>query len=200
MSRHICKSCAKAKITRRSFHPSDPYTQQVSKYLEKVPADIAIYLNCPSRQGYKCVFVITDVATKVIWELKTRTAEEVLSCVKLVSTLLPMYPGSHQLLHYHADGGAELIRSYLLLTFETTFTWSFTATPELKSISERMFRTISEMPAMLTESGVPKSFWWDAYVTSCDIVRMMPTRTCRGRMSPAECVPGGQVQNLSRLR
>ena len=28
----------------------------------------------------------------------------------------------------------------------------------------------------------------------------MPTRTCRGWMSPAECVPGSCVPNLSRLR
>ena len=54
--------------------------------------------------------------------------------------------------------------------------------------------------AMLADSGLPKSFWWDVYVTACDIVRMMPTRTYRGWMSPAECVPGGQTPNLSRLR
>ena len=116
-----------------------------------------------------------------------------------------MYPGTHQLLHYHADGGAELIdqriKSYLLQTFGTTVTWSSTDTPELNSISERKFRTLGEMTlAMLADSGLPKSFWWDAYVTACDIVQMMPTRTYHGWMSPAECVPGGQTPNLSRLR
>ena len=54
--------------------------------------------------------------------------------------------------------------------------------------------------AMFADSGLPKSFWWDAYVYACDITRMTPTRTCRGWMSPAECVPGAQVPNLSRLR
>ena len=48
--------------------------------------------------------------------------------------------------------------------------------------------------AMLADSGLPKTFWWDAYVTSCVITRMMPTRTCRGWMSPAECVPGGNTR------
>ena len=73
--------------------------------------------------------------------------------------------------------------------------------PELNSISERTFRTLGEMTlAMLANSGHPKSFWWDAYVTACDIVRMMPTRMHRGWMSPAECVSGGQTANLSRLR
>ena len=112
MSRYLCKLCAKAKTTRRSFHPTDPDTQQASKFLEKVTEDIAIYLNCPLRQGYKYVFVITNVATKMIWEfpLKTRSSEEVLSCVKnWVNTRLPMYPGTHRVLHYNADGSVELI-------------------------------------------------------------------------------------------
>lgn len=45
-----------------------------------------------------------------------------------------------------------------------------------------------------------KSFWWDAYTPACDIVRMMPTRTCRGWMSSDDCVPGGRTSNLSKLR
>ena len=55
--------------------------------------------------------------------------------------------------------------------------------------------------AMLADSGLPKSFWWDAWVRACcDTTCVMPTRTCRGWMSPAECVPDGRVPNLSRLR
>ena len=58
--------------------------------------------------------------------------------------MLPTYPGNHQLLHYHADGGAELIdqklKSYLPQAFGTRVTWSSTDTPELNSISERKFR------------------------------------------------------------
>ena len=74
--------------------------------------------------------VLTDVATKMIWEfpLKTRTGEEVLCCIRVwVESILPTYPGGHQLLHYHADGGAELIidqklKAYLLKQFGTTVT------------------------------------------------------------------------------
>ena len=53
---------------------------------------------------------------------------------------------------------------------------------------------------MLTDSGLPKSFWWDAYRAACYITRMMPTRTCREWVSPMECVPGGRTPNLSWLR
>ena len=77
---HLCKSCANVMITRRSFHTTDPDTPQAGRFLEKVTADIAVYLNCPSRQGYKYVFMIADVATKMIWEfpLKTRSGDKVL--------------------------------------------------------------------------------------------------------------------------
>jgi hypothetical protein len=208
VKRHLCKSCARAKITRTSFNASEPDEPQATKFLEKVTADISVYLNCPSRQGYKYVLVFTDVATKMIWEypLKERTGEDVLRCVKhWVEEQLVTYPGDHQLLHYHADGGAELIdqkiKNYLLGKFGTRVTWSSTDTPEQNAISERKFRTLGEMTlAMLTDSGLPKSFWWDAYVTACHITRLMPTRTYRGWMSPTECVPGGHTPSLSRLR
>ena len=83
--------------------------------------------------------------------------------VETVSVLLSTHPGNHQLLHYHADGGAELIdqklKSYLPQAFGTRVTWSSTDTPELNSISERKFRTLGEMTlAMLADSGLPKSF------------------------------------------
>ena len=117
----------------------------------------------------------------MIWEfpLKTRSDDEVLSCIKhWVTTILLMYPSSHQLLHYHADGDAELInqriKSYPLQTFATT------GTSKLNSISESKVMTLGEMTlAMLADSGLPKSICWDGYVTARDIVRMMPTRTYR---------------------
>ena len=204
ISRHQCKSCAKAKITRRSFQPSGSDLPQASKFQEKVTADISVFLNCPSREGYKYVMVPTYVATKMIWEfpLKTRTGEEILCCIRVwVESVLPTYPGDHQLLHYCADGGAELIdqklKAYLFKQFGTTVTWSSTDTPELNAYSERKFRSLWEMClAMLTDSGLPKSFWWDAYCAACHITRMMPTRTCRGWMSPMECARWADTQSL----
>ena len=44
--RHLRKSCAKAKITGRSFGATDPEIPQADKFLGKVTADISVYLNC----------------------------------------------------------------------------------------------------------------------------------------------------------
>ena len=79
-----------------------------------------------------------------------------LNCFR-VNCILPCYPGKHQLMHYHADGGVnidERIKSFLLKEFGTKVTWSSTDTPELNAVSKRKFRTLWEMTlAMLTESG-----------------------------------------------
>jgi hypothetical protein len=208
ISRGLCKPCAKAKITRRSFHAKPVTEMQATHFLQKVTVDISIYLNCPSRQGYKYALVFTDIATKMFWEypLSTRSGPEVFRCLKhLCETVLTGYEGDFQIQNYHADGGKELItdqiKSYMLDKFGAKTTWSSTDTPELNSVSERKFRTLGEMTlAMLADSGLPSSFWWDAYETACYIARRMPTRTYKGYMSPFECVPGGSVPNISNLR
>ena len=140
------------RLLLEDLKATDPEIPQADKFLGKVTADISVYLNCPSRQGFKYVLVLTDVATKMIWEypLKTRSCDEVLTCIRnWVECVLVCYPGNHTLVHYHADGGAELIdqriKSYLLSTFGTTVTWSLTDTPQLNAISERKFRTLGEM-------------------------------------------------------
>ncbi len=204
----ICKACAKSKMTRKSFTAKRDDELQATEFLEKVSVDIAVYFNCPSRQGYKYVLTLSDIATKEFWEypLETRSANEVLSCVKdWVERKLPTYPGSHRLIQYHSDGGAELIdksiQQYLMSKFGTSITWSSTDSPEMNGVSERRNRTLGEMTlALLMDSGLPVIFWWDAYVYACMIVRRMPTRTYRGWMSPMECVPGGSVPDLSRFR
>ena len=48
----LCKSCAKGKIIRRSFREAEPEVLSALRFLGKVTADIALYLNCPSRQGF----------------------------------------------------------------------------------------------------------------------------------------------------
>ena len=204
----LCKWCAKAKITRHSFKSRDNEELSAVRFLERVTADISVYLNCESRQGYKYVLLFTDLATKMIWEygLRTRSGEEVFKCLRhLCEVHLVKYEGWNRIVEYHADGGSELIsqqiREYLLQRYGTRVSHTTRDTPELNAVSERKFRTIGEMTlTMLTASGLPKSFWFDAYQTACYIVRRMPTRTWQGWMSPYECVPGGSVPSLSWLR
>ena len=201
----LCKFCAQAKITRSSFTESQDHKEYT--FSEYISADISVYLNCPSRLGYRYVLLFTCKGTKYIFPygLKTRTEPDILSCIKdLCENVLPRF-GQHRWKHYHADGAGELIGSsikkYLTLRFGTHMTWSSTDTPELNSVSERKFRTLGEMTlAMLLRSGLSKHFWFDAYLAACHITLRLPTRTYKGWMSPFECCPGGSVPSLGRLR
>ena len=132
--------------------------------------------------------------------LKSRLDDEVFTSIRnRVEYTLPTYPCDNILRHYHADRGVELIdrriKKFLLNEFETTVTWSSTDSPELNAVLE----TLGEMTlSLLADSGLPKSFWWDAYVTACNITRMLPTRTHKGWISPEECVPGGRTEDFAR--
>ena len=136
--------------------------------------------------------------------LKSRLGDEVFTSIRnwVECTLKTC---DHTQRHYYADGGEELIdqgiKKFLLDEYRTTVTWSSTDTLELNAVSKRKFRLLGEMTlSMLAGSGLLKSFWWNAYVTACDITRMLPTRTHKSWMSPKKCVPGWQTPNLSKLR
>jgi hypothetical protein len=169
--------------------------------------DIAVYLNCPSMEGVRYVLQFTCVATKWFYSygLVSRTGDDVLRCLKdLVETQMIKFPGEHKIRRYHADGGKELIDQRIVSYIEGaggTVTYSSTDTPELNGIAERKYRTAGEMTlTMLIRSGLPKGFWWKAYVAARYILLRLPTRTHKGYMSPMECVPGGSVPSLRRLR
>jgi hypothetical protein len=127
--------------------------------------------------------------------LKTRTEKDILWYVKdLVENVLPKF-GAHRWKHYHADGAGELIgksiKNYLMSKYGTDVTWSSTDTPELNSISERKFRTLGEMTlALLMRSGLPKQYWFDAYLAAVHITLRLPTRTSKGWCTPYECCYG----------
>ena len=85
--------------------------------------------------------VFTDEATKQFWEfgLFERTADAVLQCLhKMFDKDLPL---GAKILHFHSDGGKELIservKMFLRSKGTRTFSNSPTETPELNSVSEK---------------------------------------------------------------
>ena len=57
----MCKWCAQAKIAKRSFGVKEHVW--AGEFLEQVAADIAVYFNCLSMEGYKYVLKFIDAAT-----------------------------------------------------------------------------------------------------------------------------------------
>ena len=73
-----------------------------------VSCDIAVFVNCPSRQGFKYVLGITDHATKYSWVYPMKERSEAFVHLKdFIEVKLKIYGQSMR--HYHADGGKELI-------------------------------------------------------------------------------------------
>ena len=199
----VCGTCARTKITKRIFSRKTTITH--TNFLSKVTADIAVYLNCPSREGYRYVLTFVDEATKYTWSygLMERTSESVLRTLK--NLFRNHLPAGAEIQHFHTDGGKELIaesiKDFLRSKGTKTFTFTPTDTPQLNSVSERKFRTLGEMAlAMLTRSGLPKIWWWKAYQTAEHILRRLPTRTAKGYMTPMEAIPGGETPSWKFMR
>ena len=88
------------------------------------------------------------------------------------------------------------IRKYLRdnkSTRTTKITWTPQNTPELNSLSEGPNRTL------LLDSGLPLVFWFKAVKHAVYLIKMLPTKTSKGYISPAEFLTG-DAPNASELK
>ena len=198
--RHVCDVCARAKLTRTSFNKI--HTIRGAELGDYISVDIAVFVNCESREGYKYVVCFVDHATKYSWVYPMKTRDEYIEKLRhLIETELHSHRA--KIKHYHADGGAELISKQVLALMKregARYTWNPADTPELNATSERNFRTLGERClSMLLRAGLPVDFWWDAYKTSNYLTVRLPTKTAHGYITPFEGVYG-EVPDLSHLQ
>ena len=198
--KHVCDICARAKATRKSFKKI--HAIRGKKLGEFISVDIAVFVNCPSREGFRYVVTFIDHATKMLWSYPMKKRNE-FSNVLFDLIDVKLHALEVKIKHYHADGGKELISKAVITKLQTEgsrYTWTPADTPELNSTSERKWRTLGEMClSMLLRSGLPTDFWWDAYETATYIAIRLPTKTVKGYMTPWECVHG-DIPDLSHLR
>ena len=124
--------------------------------------DIAVFVNCPSREGYKYVVGFTDHATKRSWVYPMKERTEFVSILKDFN-FVQLRKLRAEIKHYHADGGKELISKEVLGILKgigASYSWSPTDTPELNGVSERKFKTLGERClSMILRAGLPTDFW-----------------------------------------
>ena len=60
--KHVCDICARAKISRQSFKKNHKVRGKLLG--DYISCDIAVFKNCPSREGYLYVIQFLDHATK----------------------------------------------------------------------------------------------------------------------------------------
>ena len=161
-----------------------------------------MFINCPSREGFRYVVTFVDHATKMLWSYPMKKRSE-FSKVFLDLIDVKLHALEVKIKHYHADGGKELISNTVISKLQkegSRYTWTPADTPELNSTSERKWRTLGEMClSMLLRSGLPTDFWWDAYEAATYIAIRLPTKTVKGYLTPYECVHG-EIPDLSHLR
>jgi hypothetical protein len=125
--------------------------------------DIAVFVDCESREGYKYVVCFVDHATKFSWVYPMKTRDEYIEKKRhLIKTELHSHIA--KIKHYHTDGGAELINKqvFALLKREgARYTWNPADTPELNSTPELNYRCLS-LPSKTKQFFI--AMWRHRYV------------------------------------
>ena len=152
--KHVCDVCARAKLTRMSF--AKIHRIRGTALGDYISVDLAVFINCPSREGIKYVACFLDHGTKMSWVYGLKTKNEYYEkFIYFVDVELKRH--SATIKHYHADGGAELISKQVLTVLKregSRYTWNPADTPELNATSERKFRTLGERClSMLLRAG-----------------------------------------------
>ena len=74
--KHVCDVCARAKLTRMSFKKI--HAIRGKQFGDYISVDIAVFINCPSREGFRYVLQFIDHATKFSWVYPMTDRDEVI--------------------------------------------------------------------------------------------------------------------------
>ena len=78
----MCDVCARSKTTKYNFNKVHKFRGNKPRAYEYVFVDIAVFVNCPSREGYKYVVGFTDYVTKRSWVCPMKKRTEFVSILK----------------------------------------------------------------------------------------------------------------------
>ncbi len=94
--------CARAKLTRISFEKVHRFRgKELGDYIS---VDLAVFVNCESREEYKYVVCLLDHATKMSWVYPMKTRDEYFE--KLCYFVdVELHRLNVKIKHYHADRG-----------------------------------------------------------------------------------------------
>ncbi len=104
--------CVRSKLTRTIIKKLQTIrSQAIGEYIS---VDIAVFVNCKSRKGYKYVVCFVDHTTKFSWVYAMKTRDEY---IEKLRHLVDGELHSHEtkIKHYHADGGAKLISKQVII-------------------------------------------------------------------------------------
>ena len=186
----LCKPCIDGKHHRFKF-PKDG-GKRASKVLELVHTDVCGKIDTKSLSGSEYFMTLIDDKSRYIWCYTLKFKSEVFQ--KFIEWKVMAEKSSERSLKtLRSDNGGEYISTefedYLKdkgIIHQTTVR----KTPEQNGVAERMNRTLVEaIRSMLSESGLPKTFWAEALMTATYLRNRSPTTALTG-MTPYEAWTG----------
>ncbi len=177
-----CQACLKMKPVRKNFPKKAEST--ITELLQRVDSDVVGPMRTRSKGGKRFFITFTDIYTRKTKLYFMAKKSEALECFKHYQALVENQFET-SIKELRTDGGGEYcnraFRAYLdKLGVEHEVTPPYT--PQYNGIAERINRTLMEMArAMLSQAGLPHSFWAEAVVVACYLKNKCPHSALDGK-------------------
>lgn len=173
-STSLCQPCCLAKSHRL------PYTDSSTQYtspLQLVHSDLWGPSPIISRNGYRYYVTFVDHYSRFTWLYLLKTKGEVETVFKHFKSLVENQFNA-RIKSFQSDWGGEY-RGLASFFQECGIHHRLSCphTPQQNGLIERKHRHIVEMGlSILAQSGLSKSFWDDAFITSIFIINRLPSK------------------------
>ncbi len=156
-----CRVCRLTKGHRAHFG-ARVTTNNINYAGEMIVADIHIFMNCPSREGFKYAVNFTDVASTKTWSYLTITKATFLECAKKLQ-LEELQPKGIIWKKFHSDSDPVILSNESREWFTSQGilqTSSPTDTPEMNSMAEAANKILGHLClSQLTNASAESTLW-----------------------------------------
>ena len=192
-----CSVCKQVKATRHCFKGHRVNLQGGGENIGKLPGiklhfDTAIFTSTPSRNGYIGSHNFTDDAVYKVTCVLTKTmgAPDLLAALKYVKRVY--IDRFHLRWEILKTDNASVMTSHDICDWlrenNIVVERSPTDTPAMNGIAEMTNKWLGQATmCALLGSGLPITFWEDAYLVSELVINMTPTETVLGYGAPMQC-------------
>lgn len=194
-----CDACAKGKMFRKPFNHSNP--TRAESPLGLIHSDVCGPMQVSSTSGMRYFITFTDDYTRMSHVYFMKNKHEVFEKFREYKALVENQSGK-KIKVFRSDNGTEYVNTQFKEYFRESgiqFETSAPYTPEQNGVAERLNRTIVEKArCMLSQSGLPASFWAEATNTAIYLKNRSPTKALIGK-TPEE-MWSGKIRSLKHLR
>lgn len=180
-----CKPCLEGRQSKNPFPQS---SGQASKVLDLVHSDVCGQLGTTSMGGAEYFVSFIDSFSHYTWTFPIKKKSEVFGIFKKWQAAVENETG-RRVKVFRTDGGGEFTSTEFskhLTDKGIKHEITIPRTPEQNGVAERMNRTLLEsVRSLLSDSGLPKTFWGEALNTATYLRNRAPSSTT-GNLTPTQ--------------